>query len=427
MMTKKWISLLLALALAFSLPLSVEADELISLDVYATARFSRSYPVYSGPGEFYYRANQGKATYGGGSCRVYGVMDEWIMIGYGMTNGGYRIGYITKDALPGMTNVKGSIDYDLTFTGVTMWALNDCYLTDDPVITMDYSHKIEKGTLVTALATMGTDWTYVEFVAGSQLIRGFVWSHHLTTDPSLPTPTPQPTPAPTPNYPPIYYPTATPNPTYTGTALLKSLTHNCPNTGIMAPSAFSPYQNVYLLTVADWVSRVTFTPVAMDANATIAVNGQYIRSGQTSQVFNMTDKPQAVTIQVTSGSASSTYTVYLQRRPSEKRTRVSAGYINQVYMKGNEWRISADLVTIKYSGEDYNSGNLSAFENDTYYLYDHVVDPHCDFYYGTKANCFRAYNVQEFMNNYLLYGNSLYTIVYIEDKIVAVFPYGADY
>ena len=31
------------------------------------------------------------------------------------------------------------------------------------------------------------------------------------------------------------------------------------------------------------------------------------------------------------------------------------------------------------------------------------------------------------MNTYLQYGSPLYTIVYIEDKIVAVFPYGADY
>ena len=421
-MKNRWISLLLVLALVISLPLAVEADMLTSLDVYATARFSRSWPVYSGPGEFYTRANSGKAAYGGGVCRVYGVMDEWIMIGYGMTNGGYRIGYISKDAISGMSNVKGSINYNLSFSGATVWTREDCYLTDDPIVTFADVYKIEKGTLMTALATMGTEWTYVEFVGGSQLIRGFVRTQYITDDPSLPTPTPLPTPF----YPP-YYPTATPNPNYPGTALLQSLTHNCPNTGIMAPAAFSPYQNVYLLTVADWVSRVTFTPVAMDYNATITVNGQYIRSGQTSQVFNMTDKPQAVTIQVTSGNASNTYTVYLQRRPSEKRTRVSAGYINQVYMKGEEWRISADLVTVKYSGEDYNSGNLSTFENDTYYLYDHVVDPHCDFYYGTKANSFRAYNVQEFLNNYLLYGNSLYTIVYIEDKIVAVFPYGADY
>ena len=212
-----------------------------------------------------------------------------------------------------------------------------------------------------------------------------------------------------------------------GSTLLKSLTHNCPNTGIMLPEAFSPYQYTYLLTVASWVSRPTFTPTAMDPNAVIRVNGQVVRSGQTSQVIPMTDKPQAVTIQVTNGSATTTYTIYLQRRPSERRTRVSAGYINNIYLKGTTWRIDADLVTIKYSGGDYTSGNLSTFTNATKDSYDYEVDPNCIFYYGTKSNCYRATNITNFMNSYLMYGSSLYTIVYIEDKIVAVFPYGADY
>ena len=212
-----------------------------------------------------------------------------------------------------------------------------------------------------------------------------------------------------------------------GSTLLRSLTHNCPNTGIMLPEGFSPYQTTYLLTVASWVSRPTFTPTAMDPNAVIRVNGQIVRSGQASQVIPMTDKPQAVTIQVSNGSASTTYTVYLQRRPSERRTRVSAGYINNIYLKGTTWRIDADLVTIKYSASDYSSGNLSNFTNSSKDSYDYEVDPNCIFYYGTKSNCYRATNISNFMNSYLTYGSSLYTIVYIEDKIVAVFPYGADY
>lgn len=209
--------------------------------------------------------------------------------------------------------------------------------------------------------------------------------------------------------------------------LLSSLTHNCPNTGIMLPDSFSPYQTTYLLTVADWVTRPTFTPTAYDPNATITVNGQYVRSGQTSQVINITDKPQIVTIQVSNGGASTTYTIYLQRRPSEKRTRVSAGYISNIYLKGTTWRIDADLVTIKYRSEEYATGNYSTFSNGSVDSYDYEVAPNCIFYYGTKANCDRAYNIQEFMNNYLRYGSSLYTIVYIESQIVAVFPYGADY
>lgn len=212
-----------------------------------------------------------------------------------------------------------------------------------------------------------------------------------------------------------------------GSTLLRSLTHNCPNTGIMLPEYFSPYQTTYLLTVASWVSRPTFTPTAMDPNAQITVNGQVVKSGQTSQVIPMTDKPQAVTIVVSNGGASTTYTIYLQRRPSEKRTRVSAGYISNIYLKGTTWRIDADLVTIKYNSDGYDTGNLSTFTNGGVDSYDYEVAPNCIFYYGTKANCYRAYNIQEFMNNYLRYGSSLYTIIYIESQIIAVFPYGADY
>mgnify|MGYP000898600686 FL=1 len=41
---------------------------------------------------------------------------------------------------------------------------------------------------------------------------------------------------------------------------LVNLEHNAPNTGKMLPQRFDPYQNTYLLTVANWVSRITFTP-----------------------------------------------------------------------------------------------------------------------------------------------------------------------
>lgn len=214
---------------------------------------------------------------------------------------------------------------------------------------------------------------------------------------------------------------------YDGSTLLASLTHNCPNTGVMLPEYFSPYQTTYLLTVADWVSRPTFTPVAQNPNATITVNGQVVRSGQESQVIPMTNEPQAVTIRVSYGASSTTYTIYLQRRPSEKRTRVSAGYISNIYLKGTTWHIDADLVTLKYSGEDYGSGNLSTFSNGGRDSYDYAVHPNCIFYYGTKANCFRARNIQEFMNHYLSYGSSMYTIIYMEGEIVAVYPYSADY
>lgn len=215
--------------------------------------------------------------------------------------------------------------------------------------------------------------------------------------------------------------------TGTGSALLSRLTHNCTNTGIMLPEKFDPMQTTYLLTVASWVSRPTFTPTAYDPNAVITVNGKVVRSGAKSQVIEMTDEPQAVTIQVTNGSISTVYTIFLQRRPSEKRTRISAGYITKIYQKNSDWRIDADLATLKYKGTDYQNGNLSTIRNAGKDSYDYVVDPNCILYYGTKQTPIRAINIEEFKNNYNLYGDTLYTIIYIESEIVAVLPYGADY
>jgi len=214
-----------------------------------------------------------------------------------------------------------------------------------------------------------------------------------------------------------------------GSTMLRSLAHNCPNTGIMLPEVFSPYQTTYLLTVASWVSRVKFTPVAMDAAAVITVNGQAVSSGAESQIIQMTDKPQEVQIQVTNGNSSTLYTVYLQRRPSEKRTQVGAALISEIFLDKTTWKMAIDRVDIKWRGNDYQSGNLSTFTNPNVKPRDRVdeVDPHCVLYYGTKANPVRAENIEIFRQHYLDYGSNLYTIIHIEDVIVAVLPYGADY
>ena len=114
-MKKRIVCLLLALAMV--MPALVSAQALTSLNTYAHARFKRGYACYSGPGEYYYRANNGKAMYGGGGvARVYGVIGSWIMIGYEMGSGDYRIGYISKSALDGMSDVKGTINYHLSFS-----------------------------------------------------------------------------------------------------------------------------------------------------------------------------------------------------------------------------------------------------------------------------------------------------------------------
>lgn len=208
---------------------------------------------------------------------------------------------------------------------------------------------------------------------------------------------------------------------------LVGLSHNAPNTGIMLPQRFDPYVDTYLLTVASWVSRIKFTPQSASPTSRITVNGMPVASGQESQIIQMTDQPQEVLITVSafggdgSMTGQTTYKVFLQRRPSERRTRVSAGHITEITMQGDIATINADLVTLRYEGNT----NVSSFVNETVDKYVYECAPNCLFYYGSFTNPVRARNAQEFLNNYLSTGSSLYYFVYIEDKIVAVLPYSA--
>ena len=122
--------------------------------------------------------------------------------------------------------------------------------------------------------------------------------------------------------------------------LLMSLTHNCKNTGRMLPEYFNPTVDSYILTVASWVSNPKFTLTANDPSYIITVNGEYVAQGVETQVAKMDDNPKQIDIRVSTPNGQyRDYTVFLQRRPSERRTRVSAGYINSINSRDNKWYI----------------------------------------------------------------------------------------
>ena len=200
---------------------------------------------------------------------------------------------------------------------------------------------------------------------------------------------------------------------------LSSLTNNCTNTGIMLPQEFSPTIYTYLLTVASWVSRVTLTPISTNPNAAIEVNGSRISSGQTSQYFAMTDEPQIVTISVTTNSGSSLYGIFLQRRPNDGRTSVSAGYLSDLRMESGKTNLVMDLVTVTYT-----DGNADGFTNDA--IRDHFAYPvtqECIFYYGSAVNPMRAIDLADFKQHVTPGGKEMYQIIYLEDEIAVVLPF----
>ncbi len=130
-----------------------------------------SLPVYSGPGTQYFRAASGKATLGGGRVRVWGTQGDWAMIGYGLSNNLYRVGYIQKSALPAGLSVP-----ELGFINKPVKVVSPANLTDDPIINPTWLFEIPTGTEVTLLAyeNFVDHWAYIETTYNGQPIRGFV-------------------------------------------------------------------------------------------------------------------------------------------------------------------------------------------------------------------------------------------------------------
>ena len=104
---KKTICLLLAMMFFMACAPIARADAALDLDFFAVVKFTSNHAVYSGPGEDYYRANNSKALLGaGGECRYYGYKGSWMMVGYQLTSGDYRIGWIPKSSMNDMIFIR---------------------------------------------------------------------------------------------------------------------------------------------------------------------------------------------------------------------------------------------------------------------------------------------------------------------------------
>ena len=71
--------LCLAVVVCLMCALAPSALAWATLDNYISANFGRSYDVYSGPGTNYYRANLGRAMYGGGAFVAGAVFNAGIV------------------------------------------------------------------------------------------------------------------------------------------------------------------------------------------------------------------------------------------------------------------------------------------------------------------------------------------------------------
>lgn len=146
------------------------------LPAYQTFSFSgAAEAVFSGPGEQYYRANDGRASVQGGRLRVWGTVGDWALIGYGLSNNLYRIGYIRRTALPASLSVP-----ELYLGSQAVTTVNNAPLNDDPIINPIKIMEIPAGTGITLLAYLDERWAYVETMYNNQPIRGFVRRHNIS-------------------------------------------------------------------------------------------------------------------------------------------------------------------------------------------------------------------------------------------------------
>ena len=208
--------------------------------------------------------------------------------------------------------------------------------------------------------------------------------------------------------------------------VLTMLSHSCESTAVSSPPSFDPYTRSYLVTVASWETGISFIPT-VPGGCYASVNGQYVPSGEASAEIPLSDEPICVTVRVSNTTGSAVYTIFVQRRPGEKRTRSSAGFIRSVYEKDGVWYIAADLVTVSYRSSSYEDGSRSTYLNDSSYLYHYPVSPGCVYYCAVGGAARQLRDVYGFLSVYSENPDAMYRILYVEDEIVAVLPYSPAY
>lgn len=136
--------------------------------------------VYTGPGEHYYRAADGKALAStNGSIYVGGWDNGWLFVMYWTNDGHVRVGYANSADFKDKINASM-----LTFNSAPATVNRKVTITDDPVATYQRLATLESGTKVTYLTEYVNEyrWAYVEVTVNGQRMRGFVEADAVTLD-----------------------------------------------------------------------------------------------------------------------------------------------------------------------------------------------------------------------------------------------------
>lgn len=134
---------------------------------------SGKWPVYSGPGTYYYRESNGKAAVSTNDwIQVFGREGEWALIQYRVSENHFRFGYVHAEAVENFLDVP---ELKFEYTPLDGWISS---LTSDPFGSDKYKSPIsEKLSKTARLAAMTLSKMYIEgFLPDGTPIRLFASS-----------------------------------------------------------------------------------------------------------------------------------------------------------------------------------------------------------------------------------------------------------
>ena len=151
---------------------------------YSVFTFGERMIVYQGPGDTYYR--HGNAAIGiSNNARLYGTLDNCLMIGYGYSTDKFRVGWVPipepakdKRTILSVSDTVGELRFDM----VLRTTIDECAATYDPVKISMRNIEIKKGATVNVLCWYGK-WAYCEFKVEKKLAWGFMYADMLSKKP----------------------------------------------------------------------------------------------------------------------------------------------------------------------------------------------------------------------------------------------------
>ena len=155
-----------------------------NLKDYSVFTFGERMIVYQGPGDTYHR--DGNAAVGiSNNARLYGTLDNCLMVGYGYSTDKFRVGWVPtpapeedKRTVLSTSETVGELRFDM----VLRTTVDECAATYDPVKISTRNIEIKKGATVNVLCWYDK-WAYCEFKVGKKLSWAFMYADMLSKDP----------------------------------------------------------------------------------------------------------------------------------------------------------------------------------------------------------------------------------------------------